>query len=70
MKNSPVIKGLGGLFSGGGMRQLALAFAELDEIGDRLGGVLLKQAANDGALAGFDHRIGSGCAGHSLPSNS
>src|SRR5208337_2407710 len=38
----------------------------LDKVGDGLGGILFKQAANDSALAGFQHGIGSGCASHSL----
>src|SRR5208282_121442 len=66
MENSPVVKGVSGLFVGSGMRPLALAFAQFDEVGDGLGGLLFKQAANDATLAGFEHGIGSGCAGHSL----
>src|SRR5713226_2525277 len=70
MENGSVVEGIAGLFARCGMRPLALAFGEVDEVGDRLGGVLLKQAAHDGALAGFEHGISSGCAGHSVSSNS
>ena len=66
MKDGSVIKGIGALFVRCGMRPLALAFGEFDKIGDSFGGFLLKQAANDVALAGFQHDVGSGCARHSL----
>ena len=69
MKNVPVIKGVVGFLAGGGVLPFALALGEIDKIGDGLGGILFEETANNVAFAGFKHGIGSGCAGHSLPSN-
>src|SRR5260370_489370 len=68
MKNRSVIKRVVGFLACGGVLPFALALCEVDKIRDGLGGILFVQTANDIAFAGFKHRIGSGCAGQSLPS--
>ena len=42
------------------MGPLALAFGEVGKVGDGFGRVFFKEAADDGALAGFKDGVGSG----------
>ena len=44
------------------MRPIALAFGELGDVGNRLGRVLGKQAADDGSFGGFKPSVESGLA--------
>src|ERR1019366_6518800 len=67
MKDGAVVERILDLLAGGGMRPLALALGMLGKVGDGLGRLFLKQAANNRSLAGFNDGIGTGCAGHSLP---
>jgi len=66
VKDGSVVEGIFCLLAGGGVGPLALALGEVRQSWRRSWGVFFEQAADDGAFAGFEYGIGSGCAGHSL----
>src|SRR5690348_511286 len=49
------------------MSPLTLPFGELDEVGNCLGCIFFKEAANDRSFAGFKRGIKSGLASHGNP---
>src|SRR6202043_3218272 len=66
MKNGSVVKRIFGLLARGRVCPLALALGEFNKVGHGLRSILLKQAANNCTLAGFNYGISSWCAGHSV----
>jgi hypothetical protein len=67
VKNGAVVEAIFALGVTGGMRPLALALGELDEVGDGFGSVFLKQAADDGAFGCIEDGVSTGLAGYGKP---